>query len=475
MARVLSRAAARDRSRAIPRKAVAGVIQQRPVRPDSTYESSLDRIALDMTSQLELGSLLASIADGLVRDFGVALARVWLLEPGDDTLRLRASAGLSSRLNGAYAAIPVGARKIGQIAERAAPVVTNDLANDPRIADPAWARDNALVSFAGWPLTFRGALLGVLAIFSREAMTEERKAPMELFVHQDAIAIKNARLFAEVTTLEERLRAENAYLRREVAGGDDDALALLSRCEGLGAVALQVRQAGPTSTTVLVQGETGTGKELVARALHEISPRGAGPLVKVNCAALSPALVESELFGHEKGAFTGAQQQRTGRFELASGGTLFLDEIGELPLDLQPKLLRVLQEGELDRVGGNRPVKIDVRIVSATNRDLRKAVDEGRFRADLYYRLAVFTIDVPPLRDRPRDLEGLAQSFLQAAGHRLGKRLDRLAPAALQKLRAHDWPGNVRELSNVIERAAIVASGSVANEGDLPPLARRDG
>ena len=445
------------------------------MRSDSPYEGSLDHIVLDMTSQLELGSVLASIADGLVRDFGVALARVWLLEPGEDTLRLRASAGLSSRLNGAYSAVPIGARKIGQIAERGAPVVTNDLANDPRIADPAWAEENGLVSFAGWPLTFRGALLGVLAIFSREAMSDERKAPMELFVHQAAIAIKNARLFAEVTALEERLRAENAYLRREVAGGDNDALALLSRCDGLGPVLLQVRQVGPTSTTVLIQGETGTGKELVARALHEISPRSAGPLVKVNCAALSPALVESELFGHEKGAFTGAQQQRTGRFELASGGTLFLDEIGELPLDLQPKLLRVLQEGEFDRVGGSRPVKVNVRIVSATNRDLRKAVDEGRFRADLFYRLAVFAIDVSPLRERPRDLEGLAQTFLQAAGHRLGKRFDGLAPAALRKLLAHDWPGNVRELSNVIERAAIVAQGPVATEDDLPPLARRDG
>ena len=294
---------------------------------------------------------------------------------------------------------------------------------------------------------------------------------MALFAHQAAIAIKNARLFAAVTSLEERLQAENAYLRREVAG-EGDAFAILARCRGLAAMLAQVRQVAPTSTTVLVQGETGTGKELVARALHELSPRRAGPLVKVNCAALSPALVESELFGHERGAFTGAQQQRIGRFELADGGTLLLDEVGELPLELQPKLLRVLQEQEFERVGGAKPVRVDVRIVSATNRDLAKAVEAGRFRADLFYRLAVFSIDVPPLRDRPGDVTTLAQAFLRAQAHRLGKSLTGLTPGALDRLLAHDWPGNVRELGNVIERAAIVAAGPAATEDDLPPLAR---
>ena len=434
---------------------------------------SLDRIALDMTSTLDLGTVLAGITRGLVDDFGVALARVWLLEAGDSTLRLRASSGLSARLDGAYARVPVGTRKIGHIAETRQALWTNDVIHDDRIADQEWAASNGLVSFAGWPLTFQGTLEGVLATFSRLPLTDAQRPRMALFAHQAAIAIKNARLFTEVTALEERLLAENAYLRREVAG-DGDAFAILARCSGLAAMLEHVRHVGPTSTTVLVHGETGTGKELVVRALHELSPRRSGPLVKVNCAALSPALVESELFGHERGAFTGAANQRVGRFELADGGTLMLDEVGELPSELQPKLLRVLQEQEFERVGGSRPVRVDVRIISATNRDLAKAADAGRFRADLFYRLAVFPIEVPPIRERPQDIATLSQAFVQAQGQRLGKSLTRLTPGAQARLLAHDWPGNVRELGNVIERAAIVAAGPDVTEDDLPPLARFD-
>jgi transcriptional regulator with GAF, ATPase, and Fis domain len=239
----------------------------------------------------------------------------------------------------------------------------------------------------------------------------------------------------------------------------------------MGRTLAEVRKVAPTTTTVLVQGETGTGKELVARALHELGPRRPGPFVRVNCAALTPSLVESELFGHEKGAFTGAQQRRLGRFELADGGTLLLDEIGELPLELQPKLLRVLQEQEFERLGGTRPVRVDVRVVSSTNRDLAKAVEEGRFRQDLFYRLAVFTIRVPPLRERPGDCAVLADAFVGEQARRLGKPLTGIAPRAMERLLAHTWPGNVRELANVIERAAIVSMGPVLEEEDLPPLA----
>ena len=423
---------------------------------------------------LELDALLASVTRGLVDDFGVALARIWLVQPGDATMQLCASSGLSTRLDGTYARVPIGARKIGLIAERREGMWTNDVAHDDRIADHAWALDNGLVAFAGWPLTFRGSLEGVLATFCRRPLTDAERPRMALFAHQAAIAIKNARLFAEVRALEERLQAENAYLRREVAGGDDDAVARLSRCEGLTHALEQVRKVAPTSTSVMVRGETGTGKELIARAVHELSPRRSGPLVKVNCAALSPSLVESELFGHERGAFTGAQQRRLGRFELADGGTLLLDEVGEVPVEMQPKLLRVLQEHEFERVGGTRPVRVDVRIVSATNRDLARAVEEGRFRADLFYRLAVFPIDVPPLRERPGDCATLAEGFVREQAHRLGKSLTGLSPGALDRLLAHDWPGNVRELANVVERASIVAMGPIVTEADLPPLTAMD-
>ena len=428
--------------------------------------SSLDRVALEMTSTLELDAVLASVTHGLVEDLGVALARVWLLEPGDTSMTLRASSGLSTRLDGTYGRVPLGARKIGRIAETRQAMWTNDVAHDERIADAAWARDNGLVSFAGWPLLFRDSLEGVLASFSRRPLSDAELARMALFANQAAIAIKNARLFAEVRALERRLEAENDYLRREVAGGDDDALGLLSRCDGLAPLLAQLRKVAPAPTTVLLHGETGTGKELIARAVHELSPRRDGPLVRVNCAALSPALVESELFGHEKGAFTGAQQRRVGRFELAHGGTLLLDEVGEVPPEMQPKLLRVLQEQEFERVGGSRPVRVDVRIVSATNRDLAKAVEAGRFRADLFYRLAVFPIEVPPLRARPADVAVLATAFVKKQSRRLGKVMSGIDPAALDRLLAYDWPGNVRELANVVERAVIVATGATLAEAD---------
>ena len=438
-------------------------------------ESSLDRIALEMTSTLDLDAVLEGITRGLVDDFGVALARVWLTEPADGTLRLRASSGISTRLDGTYARVPIGARKIGRIAESREALATNDVAHDDLIADRQWAHANGLVSFAGWPLVFRDSLEGVLATFARRPLSDGERARMALFAHQAAIAIKNARLYATIASLEERLRAENAYLRREVAGGDEDAEAMLARCEGLRATLADVRQVAPTTAMVLVQGETGTGKEIVARALHELGPRRAGPLVRVNCAALTPSLVESELFGHEKGAFTGAHQRRLGRFELADGGTLLLDEIGELPLELQPKLLRVLQDQEFERLGGTRPVRVNVRVVSSTNRDLRAAVSAGRFREDLFFRLAVFTIQVPPLRERPRDCATLAEGFVREQARRLGKPLTGIAPAAMKLLLEHAWPGNVRELANVIERAAIVSAGTLLGEGDLPPLAAREG
>ena len=223
----------------------------------------------------------------------------------------------------------------------------------------------------------------------------------------------------------------------------------------------EIAQVGPTDSTVLIQGETGTGKELVARAIHEASRRRERALVTVNCAALPRELVESELFGHEKGAFTGATQQRRGRFELADGGTLFLDEVGELPLEAQAKLLRVLQSGEFDRVGGTRALHADVRVIAATNRDLQAQVAAGRFRSDLYYRLNVFPVAVPPLRERRGDIPGLAQHFAAKASRKLGKPLRDLSGTFLERAGAYDWPGNIRELENMVERALILADGEL--------------
>jgi len=261
-----------------------------------------------------------------------------------------------------------------------------------------------------------------------------------------------------------RLEAQNAYLQEEIKGAHNFE-ELIGRSAALEKVLKNVERVAPTDSTVLVTGETGTGKELIARAIHNLSPRKGKPLVKVNCAAIPAGLIESELFGHEKGAFTGALARRIGRFELADGGTIFLDEIGELPLDLQSKLLRVLQEGEFERVGGTHTFKVHVRVIAATNRDLADLSRDGRVRPDLYYRLNVFPIHLPPLRERENDLELLAHFFLHKFSTRFGKRIERVSPSVLQALRAYPWPGNVRELEHVIERAVILSEGP-----DLEPI-----
>ena len=263
---------------------------------------------------------------------------------------------------------------------------------------------------------------------------------------------------AEVEELKNRLHAENVYLQEEIkrTHNFDE---IIGQSPPMAEVLGQIEQVAPTDATVLVLGETGTGKELIARAIHNHSPRAARPLVKVNCAALPATLIESELFGHEKGAFTGAATQRAGRFELADGGTIFLDEVGDLPIELQAKLLRVLQEGEFERIGGTSPIAVDVRVIAATNRNLERLIEEKLFREDLFYRLNVIPILLPPLRSRPDDVVLLARFFVDKYSKKLGRSMDPPTAAVLDRLRSYDWPGNVRELENVIERSLVLSSG----------------
>ena len=249
------------------------------------------------------------------------------------------------------------------------------------------------------------------------------------------------------------------------------ALDLIGSSAEFRAVLDAINMVAPVDSAVLIQGETGTGKEAIARAIHEASPRRQNRFVALNCAAIPGALLESELFGHERGAFTGAVTQTTGRFQTAERGTLFLDEIGDLPLELQPKLLRVLQEKEIERLGGNRTFQVDVRVIAATNRDLWQMVEEKKFRADLYFRLNVFPIAVPPLRERRKDIPQLVEHFVQRFAKRQGKSIERIPDEVMDALKSHHWPGNIRELQNMIERAVILTSGSELN---LPPPITRD-
>ncbi len=287
----------------------------------------------------------------------------------------------------------------------------------------------------------------------------------------DEIGVKLERLAQRLAERRElaRLTAENQYLRDRDAG-EFNYGEIIGKSEAMQAVFRTIEKVAPTDASVIIYGESGTGKELVARALHKNSPRRDGPFIRVNCGALAEGVLESELFGHEKGAFTGALRRKPGRFELAHGGTLFLDEIGDIPLATQVKLLRVLQEKEFERVGGEETIRVDVRIIAATNRDLQQEVKAGRFREDLFYRLHIVPIMLPPLRDRLEDVPLLAEHFLRRLQAELKKPGLRIEPEALKRLQAYSWPGNVRELENVLERAAVLCENNVITARDLPPL-----
>ncbi len=329
--------------------------------------------------------------------------------------------------------------------------------------------EEGIQSYCVVPLVAMGTSIGTFTLWSeaKNRYTQEDAELLREVANQIAIAIANMKSYEEIKALKGRLEKENVYLQEEIrtvhnfeeiVGNSPVLLELLRK----------VDQVAPTDSSVLIYGETGTGKELIARAIHDRSNRKDRPLVKVNCSAISAGLVESELFGHVKGAFTGAFERRVGRFELADGGTIFLDEVGELPLDTQVKLLRVLQEREFEPVGSNRSIRVDVRIICATNRNLQDSINEGTFRSDLYYRLNVFPLEVPPLRERSADIPQLATFFLTRFARNLGKKIDGISTAATEKLAHYSWPGNVRELQNLIERALILCNGPVLElENDL--------
>ena len=332
------------------------------------------------------------------------------------------------------------------------------------------AKEN-MESLCAMPLVSNDRPRGVLFFMAaREAAYGGlRRGLLEQVTSAVAVALDDCLAHEEVRRLRDQLAAENAYLQEEIRS-EHNFQEIVGNSQPLRHVLSQVTQVASTDATVLIYGETGTGKELIARAIHARSERRGRPLVKVNCGAISAGLVESELFGHVKGAFTGAIQRRTGRFELANGGTLFLDEVSELPLDTQVKLLRVLQEGEFEPLGSSHSVRVDVRIITACNVDLAGAVAAGKFRSDLFYRLNVFPVKVPPLRERGSDVRELALFFVTSFARKFGKRIESVSEETLKRLSDYAWPGNIWELQNIIERAVILCSGSVFRlDQDLVP------
>jgi formate hydrogenlyase transcriptional activator len=346
----------------------------------------------------------------------------------------------------------------GWVLEHGVPLITFDMRDPPPFLEHPALVEGGLRSAVSVPMTVKGKIIGTLHAGSRVcgAYGADEASLLLAIAEQVGLAIENLLAYEEIAALKARLEEENVYLQEEVrteaAFGD-----VIGQSPQILAVLAGVRKVAKTDSTVLVTGETGTGKELIVRAIHDLSRRKDKLLVKVNCAALPAGVIESELFGHERGAFTGALTRKVGRFELANRGTLFLDEVGDLPLELQAKLLRVLQEGEFERVGGTQTLKVDVRLIAATNRDLERAVAEGRFRADLYYRLNVFPIVIPPLRKRLQDVPRLARHFAMLYASKMGKNVGPLNADVLERLAAYAWPGNVRELQNVIERAVILS------------------
>jgi len=549
--------------------------------------------------------VLKSTVDGLAGQPGVALARVWLLAPGDwcDTcfrradcadqtqcLHLVASGGSSnsspgeswSCLQGQFRRIPLGHRKVGEIGKTGKSILIPDSAVESGwIGRKDWAEREGIRAFAGYPLVARGEILGVLALFSREALTEQDFAWLRIFADRVAVAITNARAFEKIQRSEEELRGRERQLQqvvdmvpqhmvlldkdfnsfygnqtareyfgqvecssatdflRKTTHPDDvepflawivgmmqgeepsEAEVRIRKCDGqyrwflhqltplrddIGAVTRwcltridiedrkhaqqraenenlalreeidkismfesivgtspvlrhvlsRVTKVARSDSTVLITGETGTGKELIARAIHKRSSRSDRVFVTVNCAAIPRDLIASELFGHEKGAFTGALQRRVGRFELAEGGTIFLDEIGELPAETQIALLRVLQEREFQRVGSNLSIRANVRVIAATHRDLPAAIAAGTFRNDLYYRINVFPVELPPLRERREDIRLLVEYFIDRYATKSGKHFQHIEKKSMDRLQSYSWPGNIRELQNVIERSVIL-------------------
>jgi formate hydrogenlyase transcriptional activator len=453
----------------------AQALQQQLARERDRLQLLLE-VTNRVMANLELRDVLRAVSATLRRVMHCDVAGVLLPDAEHHQLRVYAldfpdSQGFIQE----EALIPIEGSLPGKAFQTGKPVVLDR--SDPAEVSPeeyCMIAGERLQAHCLLPLISRNRILGVLGLGRQRehAFSWDDVEFLRQVASQVAIAVENALAYGQIAALKDQLAQEKLYLEDEIRS-EMNFEEIVGKSAALRRVLQQVETVAPTEATVLIYGETGTGKELIARAIHQLSPRRAQAFVKLNCAAIPTGLLESELFGHEKGAFTGAITQRIGRFELAHRGTVFLDEIGELPLELQPKLLRVLQDREFERLGGTRTRRTDARLIAATNRDLAALVDAQQFRADLFYRVHVFPVHVPPLRERPDDIPLLVRHFAQQFARRLGKPIATIPADTMQGLIRYPWPGNIRELQNIVERAVILSPGPVLQVplADLKPPA----
>ncbi len=417
--------------------------------------------------QHNISELLNEVLQILGTDMGVLRGTLTFRTPGTDVLNIEASSGLSNSeiRRGQY---NLGEGVTGRVAQTGRPELVPDISQSPDFLNRTQARGDPKTAFICVPIIHHKEVIGTMSIDLPTGTEEELNGYFLFLQHVAQILASAVSTIREEIEERNALESENEMLRRQL--GDRYSIDnMVGNCNSMRAIYEQIVQVASSTATVLVRGDSGTGKELVARAIHFNSPRKNNAFIGVNCAALPENLIESELFGHEKGAFTGAAQQRKGRFELSNGGTIFLDEIGDISPSVQIRLLRVLQEKSFERVGGNETLAVNVRVVAATSRNLEEGIVNGTFREDLYYRLNVFPILLPPLRERKSDIMLLADHFLQKYGEMYGKSMKRISTSAINMMMAYHWPGNVRELENCVERAVLTASDGVIHGFNLPP------
>jgi len=444
------------------------------LRRSEEQNRTLLQINNAIITNLTQEALLHSISEALHRFIGFDRCAITLYQPDRETFRFLAVEGeLLSDYFQSGTEVPRSETSVSWVYDHQKPRVCGNLPDSAEFENERRLVAEGIHSICVLPMSLQGTCIGTLSFVSRERdrYSEEDALFLQEVANQVVLAIRNMQSYDEIASLKGRLEKENVYLREELCA-EHNFEEIVGNSPALLKALHAVEQVAPTDSTVLIYGETGTGKELVARAIHSRSSRNGRALVSVNCSAISAGLVESELFGHMKGAFTGALERRIGRFELANGGTIFLDEIGELCLETQVKLLRVLQEHEFEPVGSSHPLRVDVRVIAATNRNLHEAVQAGRFRSDLFYRLNVFPIELPPLRERRADIPQLVAFCLSQFSKRLGKKMDGVSRESMENLVNYPWPGNIRELQNVIERAIIVsADPTLRLDRDLMPVA----